>query len=175
LIYSRLPAAFESAPPVSAPEDAASSAWGVKLQSTTHSVASENPWKDAATDDLASAFKAPNYPSLSTQSTLQPKPLSSTSHITSSNSGISTPSVGMSVVPSTWQSPVTSPKLTDDWGGFGGSDMVAVDEKSAKREASPAVSMAGMNKEEKAAEMARRREERKARIAQLKEQKKGGA
>lgn len=170
--YSRLPAAFESAPATSAPDDPASSVWGVKLQSPTHSVASENPWKDASADDLASAFKASNYPSLSTRSTLQPKPLSPTSH---NASGVSTPSVGISTVPSTWQSPVTSPKLSDDWGGFGGSDMVAVDEKGTKGEASPAASMAGMSKEEKAAEMARRREERKARIAQLKEQKKGGA
>jgi SCY1-like protein 1 len=169
--YSRSPAAFESAPAISAQEDAASSVWGVKLQSPTHNVASENPWNDA--DDLASAFKASNYPSLSTQSTLQPKRLSS-SHMASVNSGVSTPSVGISAVPSTWQSPVTSPKLSDDWGGFGGGDMVAVDEKSTKGEATT-VSMAGMSKEEKAAEMARRREERKARIAQLKEQKKGGA
>jgi SCY1-like protein 1 len=173
--YSRLPGAFESAPAMSAQEDAASAVWGIKLQSPTHSVASENPWKDASTDDLASAFKASNYPSLSTQSTLQPKPPSATSQITSNNSAVSTPSVGMSTVPSTWQSPVTSPKLSDDWGGFGGNDMVAVDEKSTKGEASAAVSMAGMSKEEKAAEMARRREERKARIAQLKEQRKGGA
>jgi SCY1-like protein 1 len=69
---------------------------------------------------------------------------------------------------------VTSPKLTDDWGGFGDGDMVAINEKTAKVEATTAISMAGMSKEEKAAEMARRREERKARIAQLKEQKKGG-
>jgi len=52
---------------------------------------------------------------------------------------------------------------------------VAVDEKKTKAEASTVKRMAGMSKEEKTAEMARRREERKARIAQLKEQKKGGA
>ncbi|KAG9031938.1 hypothetical protein FRB95_002074 [Tulasnella sp. JGI-2019a] len=38
----------------------------------------------------------------------------------------------------------------------------------------PVASLAGMSKEDKAAEMARRREERKNRIAQLKEQKKAG-
>ncbi|KIM19636.1 hypothetical protein M408DRAFT_196263 [Serendipita vermifera MAFF 305830] len=163
--------AFESAPTGSAPPaDTAAAAWGAALQSPASITVSENPWQESA-DDLASAFNAqPTYPSLSTSSTLQPKTTSSRL----GSSGKSTPS--MSAVPSTWQSPITSPKVAnadaDDWG-----NVVAVEDvRSAAASPPPAsASMAGMSKEEKAAEMARRREERKARIAQLKEQKKGGA
>ncbi|KAI0248190.1 hypothetical protein BJV78DRAFT_832963 [Lactifluus subvellereus] len=51
----------------------------------------------------------------------------------------------------------------------------APSERAASPGASPAPSTGGMTKEEKAAEMARRKEERKQRIAQLKEQKKNAA
>jgi len=47
-------------------------------------------------------------------------------------------------------------------------------ESSSHAGSSALVPLAGMSKEDKAAEMARRREERKQRIAQLKEQKKAG-
>ncbi|KAG8808634.1 hypothetical protein FRC17_003862 [Serendipita sp. 399] len=116
-------------------------------------IQAENPWKDSA-DDLAAAFSKPaTYASVQTAYSTTPL-----------------------AAPSTAQSPIAaaSPKPVDDWGE---SDMVAVDsthkvESSSKSAASS--SGAGMSKEEKAAELARRREERKARIAQLKEQKKGG-
>ncbi|KAG8812144.1 hypothetical protein FRC17_002172, partial [Serendipita sp. 399] len=116
-------------------------------------IQAENPWKDSA-DDLAAAFSKPaTYASV--QTTYSTTPLAA---------------------PSIAQAPIAaaSPKPVDDWGA---SDMVAVDnthkvESPSKSAASS--SGAGMSKEEKAAELARRREERKARIAQLKEQKKGG-
>ncbi|KAK2467839.1 hypothetical protein APHAL10511_000134 [Amanita phalloides] len=66
--------------------------------------------------------------------------------------------------------PVSSPRLSKvDWDDGSGWDDA---EKHGNGGASPAVSsLAGLSKEEKAAELARRKEERKQRIAQLKEQK----
>ncbi|CAE6446754.1 unnamed protein product [Rhizoctonia solani] len=65
-------------------------------------------------------------------------------------------------------SPLASPsvKNTDTWGSF---------EQEAPEKTEPAknMSLAGLSKEEKAAEMARRREERKQKIAQMKAQKQG--
>jgi hypothetical protein len=171
---SQFAAAFESAP---SPSTASRiSAVTSTLQNPTPVVAADNPWAESA-DDLASAFSKPvAYPSLSTQPGVQPKPLSSNSHFlsTRSNTGRSTPSDILSAVPSTWQSPVTSPKVTDDWGGFVDGDMAPVEDKAKAATLASSASLAGLSKEAKAAEMARRREERKARIAQLKEQKKGG-
>jgi hypothetical protein len=171
---SHFTAAFESAPsPSTAPKLSAVTS---TLQSPTPVVTADNPWADS-TDDLASAFSKPvAYPSLSTQPVLQPKPLSSNIHFlsTGGNTGRSTPSDILSAIPSTWQSPVTSPKVTDDWGEFGEGDMAPVEDKAKVAASASPASLAGLSKEAKAAEMARRREERKARIAQLKEQKKGG-
>ncbi|KAJ7594647.1 hypothetical protein C8J56DRAFT_927286, partial [Mycena floridula] len=60
-----------------------------------------------------------------------------------------------------------SPQPVDDWGSAGEWDNPGPAKKSA-----PAVTTSPLSKEEKAAEMARRKEERKQRIAMLKEQKK---
>ncbi|KAG8898592.1 hypothetical protein FRB99_007336 [Tulasnella sp. 403] len=81
--------------------------------------------------------------------------------------------------------PVTSPSPTPrsstqlnrptDANGWDDSDSNwKVDDAVAPAQSSASAPLAGMSKEEKAAEMARRREERKQRIAQLKEQKKVG-
>ncbi|KAF8606369.1 hypothetical protein BDV93DRAFT_343881 [Ceratobasidium sp. AG-I] len=69
-------------------------------------------------------------------------------------------------------SPLASPGIStsDTWGTF------EQDTPAATADASEGVknlSLAGLSKEEKAAEMARRREERKQKIAQLKAQKQG--
>ena len=159
--------AFETAPTPVAPV------------SNVNVPAAANPWQNSA-EDVASAFsKPPEYPTLSTQSIWQAKSVTSPT----AASGRSTPSAVMSTLPSTWQSPVASPNpiaVKDEWGGFD-DDMVPVAAQvqatatSESGKASPVASLGGMSKEEKAAEMTRRREERKARIAQLKEQKKGAA
>jgi SCY1-like protein 1 len=173
-------AAFESAPPATTkiqgmPTDESQNAWKAETKPKVPKIKSDNPWQDSA-EDLAAAFSStPNYPTLSTEPILHPKVLKSNSV----KSGGSTTSAAISNVPSTWQSPVATPKV-DDWGTMGEGDMVAVEEKhmaalSPASTGSPAGGLSGLSKEEKAAEMARRREERKARIAQLKEQKKGGA
>ncbi|KAG8703096.1 hypothetical protein FRC11_010973, partial [Ceratobasidium sp. 423] len=65
--------------------------------------------------------------------------------------------------------PLASPsvKAADTWGSF-------ENEAPAERtEPAKNMSLAGLSKEEKAAEMARRREERKQKIAQMKAQKQG--
>ncbi|CAE6535679.1 unnamed protein product [Rhizoctonia solani] len=69
-------------------------------------------------------------------------------------------------------SPLASPsvKATDTWGSF---ENEAPDVTPEKAEQVKAMSLAGLSKEEKAAEMARRREERKQKIAQMKAQKQG--
>ncbi|PVF93690.1 hypothetical protein CPB86DRAFT_89786 [Serendipita vermifera] len=173
--------AFESAPPKiqSMPVDESQSAWRTETKPKVPKIKSDNPWQDSS-EDIAAAFNStPSYPTLSTEPILQPKALASSTQNGASSSlksGGSTPSVAMSTIPSTWQSPIATPKV-DDWGTVGEADMVTVENKP-KAVLSPASSSAGvsgLSKEEKAAEMARRREERKARIAQLKEQKKGGA
>ncbi|KAB5588327.1 N-terminal kinase-like protein [Ceratobasidium theobromae] len=69
-------------------------------------------------------------------------------------------------------SPLASPaiKATDTWGSFE-QEVPASPQETI--EPVKNVSLAGLSKEEKAAEMARRREERKQKIAQLKAQKQG--
>ncbi|KAG8864592.1 hypothetical protein FRB96_005096 [Tulasnella sp. 330] len=68
----------------------------------------------------------------------------------------------------------TTAQMGDDWDhpweGAEGNGPV----NSGSVPTTPSTPLAGMSKEDKAAEMARRREERKNRIAQLKEQKKAG-
>ncbi|GAB1521580.1 Nuclear aminoacylation-dependent tRNA export pathway component [Rhizoctonia solani] len=68
-------------------------------------------------------------------------------------------------------SPLASPavKTTETWGSF------EQESPSTPEKVEPAknMSLAGLSKEEKAAEMARRREERKQKIAQMKAQKQG--
>ncbi|KAF8706088.1 ARM repeat-containing protein, partial [Rhizoctonia solani] len=68
-------------------------------------------------------------------------------------------------------SPLASPavKTTETWGSFGQESPSTPD----KVEPAKNMSLAGLSKEEKAAEMARRREERKQKIAQMKAQKQG--
>ncbi|CUA72943.1 hypothetical protein RSOLAG22IIIB_10416 [Rhizoctonia solani] len=69
-------------------------------------------------------------------------------------------------------SPLASPsvKNVDTWGSF---EQEAPAAASEKTEPAKNMSLAGLSKEEKAAEMARRREERKQKIAQMKAQKQG--
>ncbi|WVR00194.1 hypothetical protein IAU59_007336 [Kwoniella sp. CBS 9459] len=77
-------------------------------------------------------------------------------------------------------SPAVSASAAEEWGdveGGAGDSAKNSPAKAAANEATAAAaqSLAGMSKEEKDKEMARRREERKARIAAMKEQKKGKA
>ncbi|CAE7145252.1 unnamed protein product [Rhizoctonia solani] len=67
-------------------------------------------------------------------------------------------------------SPLASPAVnnSDTWGSFE-QEAPSTD----KTESAKSMSLAGLSKEEKAAEMARRREERKQKIAQMKAQKQG--
>lgn len=69
-------------------------------------------------------------------------------------------------------SPLASPAVEPDstWGSFEEEAPAAAPEKA---EPAKTMSLAGLSKEEKAAEMARRREERKQKIAQMKAQKQG--
>ncbi|KAG9084350.1 hypothetical protein FRC06_004114 [Ceratobasidium sp. 370] len=69
-------------------------------------------------------------------------------------------------------SPLASPAVgvSDTWGSFEQDASAATPEAA---ETPKSMSLAGLSKEEKAAEMARRREERKQKIAQLKAQKQG--
>ncbi|KAJ1304280.1 hypothetical protein OPQ81_005440 [Rhizoctonia solani] len=69
-------------------------------------------------------------------------------------------------------SPLASPsvKAVDTWGSF---EQDSPANTSEKTEPVKTMSLAGLSKEEKAAEMARRREERKQKIAQMKAQKQG--
>ncbi|KDN38591.1 hypothetical protein RSAG8_09378, partial [Rhizoctonia solani AG-8 WAC10335] len=69
-------------------------------------------------------------------------------------------------------SPLACPsvKNVDTWGSFEQEAPAATAEKA---ELAKSMSLAGLSKEEKAAEMARRREERKQKIAQMKAQKQG--
>jgi len=76
------------------------------------------------------------------------------------------PSVQTRKVPATIKQTTVS-SVVNDWDAAGGWD-----EPEKKSSSVPAASMSGMTKEDRAAEMARRKEERKQRIAQLKEQKK---
>jgi len=104
-----------------------------------------NPWKSDNNPWQKSA--APAYPSLSIQpQKLLVLPKSRAASISSSS----------------------SPPLpeSDDWAEIGRKSPVSVP---------VAPSLAGMSKEDKAAELARRKEERKQRIALLKEQKKAAA
>lgn len=103
-------------------------------------VVPDNPWSNSG-EDISSVFSKPaTYPSLSTQSTLQPKQPSSLNISTS-----------------------VSPPADDGWAAFGEGEAVDVEKPSpATPAATPSGNLAGMSKEEKAAEMARRREERKA-------------
>ncbi|KAG8862198.1 hypothetical protein FRC20_011315 [Serendipita sp. 405] len=163
---------FESASPQTA---------NPTIKSLRSIVQADNPWQ-LSTDDLAAAFNKPTtYSTLSTQvggMSQSPNSPTPAKQRLGAVSAQSTYSNTVPSTPSTAQSPTMASKSTDDWGGFGASDMVAVDtdkvETSKSASASSTGNLAGMTKEEKAAEMARRREERKARIAQLKEQKKGG-
>ncbi|WRT70322.1 uncharacterized protein IL334_007320 [Kwoniella shivajii] len=70
------------------------------------------------------------------------------------------------------KSPALSTTATDDWGDVEQSSQSTSPQKQA---AAAAPSLAGMSKEEKEKEMARRRAERQARINAMKEQKKGKA
>jgi SCY1-like protein 1 len=199
-------AAFESAPPpsIGIVSPAIENVWTTKSTPVAYVAvrsvspapsSSDNPWSNSG-EDISAAFSKPaTYPSLSTQSILQPKPASAVSIIGAKSS-------------------FNAPAPADDgWGAFGEGEAVVVENStpatpSAAQSPSGGGSMAGMSKEEKAAEMTRRKEERKAvslvlfnlfhllpfslfrgyllmhiqclrllrqRIAQLKEQKKGGA
>jgi len=117
-----------------------------------------NPWntdRDPWLKNRDPWFKNPTpiYPSLFTQ----------TQKLT-----VTTKSRAASVTSSQYTTPISSPPPMD-------SDGWAEIEKKSPISIPVALNLAGMNKEDKAAEIARRKEERKQRIASLKEQKKTAA
>ncbi|OCF38137.1 SCY1 protein kinase [Kwoniella heveanensis BCC8398] len=87
------------------------------------------------------------------------------------------PAAKSSLIPSSPALPATT--ANEEWGdvegGGAGESAKSSPAKAAAASATATQSLAGMSKEEKDKEMARRREERKARIAAMKEQKKGKA
>ncbi|KAF8530473.1 armadillo-type protein [Hysterangium stoloniferum] len=115
------------------------------LSISSQQVVDDDGWEDEA----SSPPPALSVPTTTTKKVLSPTPVKA--------------SVGRSVSPRTVAS--ASRPISDD-----GQDTPDT-ARSQSPKAAVAPSMAGMSKEEKAAEMARRREERKQRIAQLKEQK----
>ncbi|KAF5370779.1 hypothetical protein D9758_002135 [Tetrapyrgos nigripes] len=141
-------------------------------------VSQDNPWGNDdlmdvnADEDDWSAFESAPSPPTPAPQIVAPKPVSATSSfngIRTGNNASRTPST-LSHASST----LSPPPQNNDWdSGDGWDDTPA---KSTPRSVSPAApSTANMTKEEKAAEMARRKEERKQRIAALKEQKKNAA
>ncbi|KAE9408578.1 ARM repeat-containing protein [Gymnopus androsaceus JB14] len=131
-----------------------------------------NPWGD---DDLMdvnadegdwSAFETAPPPSLEvpTLAVLAPKPVPA-----STRPGFNGNAIAASRTPSKASSTFSPPPSTNDW------DTPDDGWDAPNKSSSPPVALAStanMTKEEKAAEMARRKEERKQRIALLKEQKK---
>ncbi|KZO90737.1 ARM repeat-containing protein [Calocera viscosa TUFC12733] len=146
--------AFEAAPvKAEAPDDGEDGGWGEPLP--------EPSYRLSTSPATSSAPKRPP--------TIQVSPAASRPAVASPPRPTPAP-VAPKPVPVT---PAVAPKLAavaDSWGAFGEEAPSTPSRSSTPASAAPAqASLVGMSKEEKAAELARRREERKQRIAQAKE------
>ncbi|KAF5388789.1 hypothetical protein D9757_005678 [Collybiopsis confluens] len=144
-----------------------------------------NPWGDEDLIDVNadegdwSAFETAPLPVVTSPAVVAPKPVPVISGFNGSGSAASNSipksSTPMSRTPSKASSTLTLSSTTDDWGTPDNSwDAFAEVARSSSPAAIP-ISTLNMTKEERAAEMARRKEERKQRIATLKEQKKSAS
>ncbi|KAG9099219.1 hypothetical protein FS749_001786 [Ceratobasidium sp. UAMH 11750] len=151
--------------------------WGA--DSSTADVA--NAWGDgdlmdvnADADDWGAFEEATPEPATPLKPVAAPKPAHQTLPSTKSQPAAVPPRASTLSPPKLKpriSSPLASPAIgaSDTWGSFE-QDAPATPEVA---ETPKSMSLAGLSKEEKAAEMARRREERKQKIAQLKAQKQG--
>ncbi|KAG8765096.1 hypothetical protein FRC12_007683 [Ceratobasidium sp. 428] len=152
--------------------------WGV--DSSTADVA--NAWGDgdlmdvnADADDWGAFEEGTPEPAVPLKPVAPPKPIRQTLSPAKSKPAVVPPRASTLSPPRSkprTSSPLASPRVdaSDTWGSFE-QDTPATPQDTA--EAPKSMSLAGLSKEEKAAEMARRREERKQKIAQLKAQKQG--